>query len=198
MNTNINAGIGGHRRNSSNPSRGSISRRQSASDGMQQQDAGSPRLRWDEANLYLNEGQMGGKMKIDEPKTPFAKQYDPLEDEEEMSALNAQDLMVDEVDKKKAGEASSAGNPHRRTKEDEIPGLDLGEPEIGHRMERTPSDGEKRVIVDTESGEAMDVDGARHGEVPVSASEEEREKHRRFEEMRKKHYEMKDVKNLLG
>ena len=27
---------------------------------------------------------------------------------------------------------------------------------------------------------------------------EEREKHKKFEEMRRKHYEMKNVKNLLG
>jgi protein phosphatase inhibitor 2 len=32
----------------------------------------------------------------------------------------------------------------------------------------------------------------------VGLSAEEREKHRKFEEMRKKHYEMKNVANLLG
>ncbi|KAF2220614.1 hypothetical protein BDZ85DRAFT_275649 [Elsinoe ampelina] len=179
MNTNINAG--GHRRGSSNP-RGSVSRRQSGTEGPE---AGSPRLRWDEANLYLNEGQMGGKMKIDEPKTPYAGQYDPEEDDEDMPAIDPSDIAVDELETHKR---------KKQTKTDEIPGLDLGEPEM-EGLERPPSEGERRVILDPDH---MDVDGARHGEVPDSVPTEEKEKHRKFEEMRKKHYEMKNVKNLLG
>lgn len=191
MNTNINAGAGGHRRNSSNP-RGSSSRRQSASDGMLD-DAASPRLKWDEANLYLNEGQMGGKMKIDEPKTPYASHYDPAEDEEEdTNGINADDLVVDELDKAKA--VKSDGPPKRAARESEIPGLDLGEPEM-ETVERTNSEGERRVMVDADQ---MDVDGARHGEDLEDMSKEEREKHQHFEQMRKKHYEMKNVKGLLG
>ncbi|KAI7149666.1 hypothetical protein KC352_g28843, partial [Hortaea werneckii] len=58
------------------------------------------------------------------------------------------------------------------------------------------SDGERRVTV----GEQMDVDDhGHHGEEQgTSMSSEEKEKHKKFEEMRKKHYEMKNVKNLLG
>lgn len=180
MNTNINAG-NGHRRNSSNP-RGSMSRRQSSAEG--QTDENEPRLKWDEANLYLNEGEMGGKMKIDEPKTPYAKQYDPSEDEEEVSAINAQDLAVDELDMAKS----------KKTKEDEIPGLDIGGPEM-EGMERHESDGERRVIVDSTMS---DADDGRHDGETAGMSREEQEKHKKFEEMRKKHYEMKDVKGLLG
>lgn len=181
MNTNINAGPG--RRGSSNP-RGSVSRRQSGAEAPEQ---ASPRLKWDEANLYLNEGQMGGKMKIDEPKTPYAGRYEPEDDDEDVSALNTDEIVVDELEKK--GQQSKK----KHAKEAEIPGLDLGEPELAGQAQHT--DGERRVILDPDH---MDVDGARHGEQPADISSEEKEKHRKFEEMRKKHYEMKNVKDLLG
>jgi len=188
MNTNINAGTSS-RRNSSNPRRGSSSRRQSNSDGMHDDEAASPRLKWDEANLYLNEGQMGGRMKIDEPKTPYAAHYDPAEDDEDAGGIDPNALVVDELDKVK-GEGS--GSTHTKAKTDDIPGLDIGEPEM-EDLDTKDSEGERRVIVDQ-----MDVDGAHHGEDMEDMSKEEREKHRKFEEMRKKHYEMRNVKGLLG
>jgi protein phosphatase inhibitor 2 len=142
-------------------------------------------LKWDEANLYLTEQQRDSTMKIDEPKTPYAKQYDPTEDEDEMSALNAEDLVVDELD------AAKGKKPHR---EDDIPGLDLGEPEVSAEMEHahTP-DSEKRVVVDIDM-----TDEYTHGEEPANMTMEERRKHREFELMRRKHYEMRNVKDLLG
>jgi protein phosphatase inhibitor 2 len=81
------------------------------------------RLKWDEANLYLTEQEKSATMKIDEPKTPYAKHYDPAEDEDELRILDAQDIMVDELDM-----IHSPGN-RSRAKEDDIPGLSLGEPE---------------------------------------------------------------------
>ncbi|KAK5130828.1 hypothetical protein LTR04_004952 [Oleoguttula sp. CCFEE 6159] len=185
MNTNINAGNATSRRNSSNP-RGSMSRRQSGSDGFAH-DENNPRLKWDEANLFLNEQQQDSTMKIDEPKTPYAKRYDPSEDEEELNALNVSDLVVDELDAAKAQK--------KQPREDEIPGLDIGEPEMD-QGELLPADTEKRVSVDTAMTDADD-DG-RHGEELANMTAEEREKHRKFEAMRKKHYEMKNVKGLLG
>lgn len=187
MNTEFNAG--GHRRNSSNP-RGSISRRQSGTSNRDEiQDEHGVRLKWDEANLYLNEGQMGGRMKIDEPKTPYAGRYDPGEDDEEMSMLNAQDIAVDEL------EMEHAKHPHKKPRDSEIPGLELGEPEVDPKSRRE-SDGDRKVIVESDD---MDVDGGHHGEErEEDMSVAEREKHKKFEEMRKKHYEMHDVKNLLG
>jgi len=179
-NTQINAGV--HRRSSSTP-RGTTSRRQSGA-ALQQADENSPRLKWDEANLYLTEQQRDSTMKITEPKTPYAKQYDPSEDEEDISHLNPDDLLVDELDKAK---------PQKKpTKEDEIPGLDIGEP-VGMLEHSHTPDSEKRVIVDRDM-----TDEGTHGEEPPDMTAEERERHRQFEERRKKHYEMKNVKNLLG
>jgi len=157
------------------------------SGGSQVADENSPRLKWDEANLYLTEQERGHTMKITEPKTPYAKQYDPGEDEEEMSALDAENIMVDEVDMKK---------PHQKpSREADIPGLDLGEPEMETLEHAATPESEKRVIVDTEM--APDDEG-RHGEEFPDMTPEEREKHKKFEEMRKKHYEMKNIKNILG
>ncbi|KAI4663961.1 hypothetical protein J4E81_008753 [Alternaria sp. BMP 2799] len=169
---------GAHRRSSSNP-RGIGSRRQS---GIDPADETSPQLKWDEANLYLNEQNRDSTMKIDEPKTPYAKQYDPAEDEEEVEMLNAEELKVDELDK-----------PRRKPKIEDIPEFDLGQPELQARHSQTP-ESEKRVMVE----EGMDTDEGYHGELLPNATQEEREKHRKFEELRKKHYEMKNVKDLLG
>jgi len=158
-------------------------------------DAGdtSPRLKWDEANLYLAEQEReaaGARMKIDEPKTPFAKQYDPAQDEMETTALDAEDLVVDEVEQKRLAKG----------RDSDIPGLELGEPELNIDPVHTP-ESEKRVIVDETMGDGEE-DGAehglRHGEEAGNVSEEEKEKHKKFEEMRRRHYEMKNIKDLLG
>jgi protein phosphatase inhibitor 2 len=149
------------------------------------------RLKWDEANLYLTEQEKSSTMKIDEPKTPYAKRYDPAEDEEEMHTLDADDILVDELDKVKG---TSSGMKMRNAREDEIPGLSLGEPE--------------EAVPDTMDAEPMERSGSHRSDKAVHVNDdlpdtvglsaEEREKHRKFEEMRKKHYEMKDVANLLG
>jgi protein phosphatase inhibitor 2 len=173
----------GHRRSSSNP-RGPPSRRQSGTSLSHPADENSPRLKWDEANLYLTEQQRDSTMKITEPKTPYAKQYDPTEDEEEVAMINAEELKVDELDEKQGKKAS---------REDDIPGLDLGEPEEPLRTSETP-ESERRVVMDSE----VAGDEGRHGEHEVDMTAEEREKHKQFEEARKKHYEMKNIKNLLG
>lgn len=148
------------------------------------------RLKWDEANLYLTEQEKSSTMKIDEPKTPYAKRYDPTEDEAELAAhsLDTDDILVDELDEK---HASNVNRSRRAAREDEIPGLSLGEPEeevpeeafgIGEKMERSGSNrSDKAVHVDEKSA---------HVEENVGLSAEEKEKHKKFEEMRKKHYEV--------
>ncbi|MCJ1310435.1 hypothetical protein MMC25_004099 [Agyrium rufum] len=202
QNTLQNASLG---RRASSGRRSNLSRRQSSSADPEHgghagtEDEGGMRLKWDEANLYLTEQDKTSKMKIDEPKTPYARRYDPAEDADEIRALDAEDLVVDELDA--VGGSGSTNNNKSRTKESEIPGLELGEPEEAvpldlveqgrGRIERSGSvKGEKQVMVNQ-------TDQSPHGEFE-NLSEEELEKHKKFEELRKKHYEMKNVSHLLG
>ena len=188
---------GPHRRSSSN-ARGSISRRTSA--GGPTGDLGdenNPRLKWDEANLYLNEQQQDSTMKITEPKTPYAKQYDPSQDpgeeEEEDVAIDPNVVAVDELE---MASSSRKGSKTEQAKTEEIPGLDIGAPEMeGVQSSAMEIEGEKKVMVDPETPEG---DVGRHGENEMYMNPAEREEHRKFEEKRKKHYEMKNVKDLLG
>ena len=137
-------------------------------------------------------------MKIDEPKTPYAKHYEPAEDEEELRMLDAQELMVDEFDKVRSNSYQEGSRASRSSREAGIPAFELGEPEEsysggigsgeGGRVSRSGSvKGEKQVVVDPEAdGEHVPKD--HDGNI----------RHKEFEEMRKKHYEMKDIKGLLG
>jgi protein phosphatase inhibitor 2 len=186
------------------------SRRTSLASAHGHHDDVSPRLKWDEANLYLTEQEKTAKMKIDEPKTPYAPRYDPTEDEEEMrlaeiqeSLINAQGVVVDELDKNKKGSSSAS---HKKVSEDDIPELELGEPEeeisqgthlgAGDRITRARSlssesgRSDRHVVVGADAGEA-------DGDMRLSP-EEAQEKHRQFEEQRKKHYEMRNIKELLA
>ncbi len=174
QNTQMNAG---HRRSSSAARPSAASRRQSSRTPSYHGDddfESSQRLKWDEANLYLTEQERSSTMKITEPKTPYAKHYDPAEDPSD-----------GEID-------GDVDMDHR--KDDEIPGLSLGEPE-----EEVPEDefarrGPSKVHVD-DAGNGHD----NYDENDMAnMTPEEREKHRRFEQMRKKHYQMKSVAKLLG
>jgi len=127
-------------------------------------------------------------MKIDEPKTPYAKHYDPAEDpsddEDVAEPIDPTDIDMDRVD------GVPGAKRHRRPgTEDEIPGLSLGEPE-----EAVPELPRPRAVHVDSNGSGHDTDG----DDLEFLSPEEREKHRRFEELRKKHYEMKNVAALLG
>ncbi|KAL6879159.1 hypothetical protein J3F83DRAFT_725287 [Trichoderma novae-zelandiae] len=177
-NTQINAG---HRRSSS----GAGSRRHSSTSATDLSEQGQ-RLKWDEANLYLTEQERTSTMKITEPKTPYAKHYDPTEDPSD-----------DDGEEGEGGVdgTSAARKGQRRGAEDDIPGLSLGEPEEEIPERPAPasrSSSEKTVHVDKGS-----VTPSAEEEI-MGLSAEEREKHRKFEEMRKKHYEMKSVAHILG
>ncbi|KAK2623782.1 hypothetical protein QTJ16_006963 [Diplocarpon rosae] len=174
----------GHRRSSSGARQPALCRHPSQGTSTSA-DEQQMRLKWDEANLYLTEQEKNSTMKIDEPKTPYAKQYDPTEDEDELRMIDTDEIIVDELDKARAG--LSPGKA-ARAKEDDIPGLSLGDPE-----EDIPS-AQEADEHGTRKEKAVHVRGEEH----VGLSVEEQEKHRKFEEMRKKHYEMKNVASLLG
>lgn len=135
-------------------------------------------------------------MKIDEPKTPYAKRYDPAEDDDldaddNIAMLDAGEIKVDELE--------NDGKPFKAAPMSKIPDLELGESEFNddNVSERAVSHSPgKQVVV---KGEVVGEDGDSH--VPGEEDEEgdeASEKHRKFEEMRRKHYEMKNVANLLG
>ncbi len=177
INTQTNAG---HRRSSSAASRPAGSRRQSsrapslAGDDFE----GNPRLKWDEANLYLTEQERTATMKITEPKTPYAKHYDPSEDDDDVTDYE----MLD---------GGHGG------KED-IPGLSLGEPE--EEVPEEDEDGSRSASRKQSKVHVNDEDATPQHDADeyLDMTPEEREKHRKFEAMRKKHYEMKDVAKFLG
>ncbi|KAI1751569.1 hypothetical protein F4782DRAFT_179353 [Xylaria castorea] len=166
INTQTNAG---HRRSSSTASRPAGNRRRSSRTSSQSADdemASSQRLQWDEANLYLTEQERTSTMKITEPKTPYARHYEPSEDED--------DEMADG---------------------DQIPGFSLGEPEEEIPQNEFVS-GRKPSKVHVNDDDATPEHDAENEFVGMTP--EEREKHRKFEQLRRKHYQMGDVARFLG
>ncbi|ROT34583.1 hypothetical protein SODALDRAFT_329690 [Sodiomyces alkalinus F11] len=190
-NTQFNAG----RRSSSSGVRPVGSRRASSrassqygDDDRQDPSQDSQRLKWDEVNLYLTEQERSSTMKITEPKTPYATHYDPAEDpSDEDEAMGGMGLDADRI---------SPTNRRRLAGEDDIPAMSLGEPE--EAIPESESGKEKQLKAVQVGDRGRDDDGLHDEEELVGLSPEGREKHRRFEEMRKKHYEMKGVAHLLG
>ncbi|KAJ5609465.1 hypothetical protein N7528_010032 [Penicillium herquei] len=198
---------GPRRRSSSTTQPGAPDRRHSS---VSAQDENSPRLKWDEANLYLAEQDRTAKMKIDEPKTPYAPHYDPTQDDEEMrleeakeSLIDAQDIVVDELDRAK-------GHHKKGVSEEDIPDLELGEPEeaqaTGEQLTEDPRIFRQRSM-STESqkqekhvhvGSDANGEDAVPGDDGLMSTEEAKEKHRLFERQRKRHYEMNNIKDLLA
>ncbi|KAK9241085.1 hypothetical protein V1525DRAFT_393654 [Lipomyces kononenkoae] len=142
----------------------------------------SGRLKWDEANIYLTEQERTATMKITEPKTPYAH------------SIDLSDLVDDDdIDEGDGIYLNGVNGNHGR---DDVPGLDLGEPEEVVPAPRFSSativtdgeEGERRISLDENSPDMPDVDD--------EPEEGGGERHRRFEEMRKKHYEMKDALKL--
>lgn len=126
-------------------------------------------------------------MKINEPKTPWVPAYDPDKDVDDDvdaagTALDARGLVVDELDK--------VDKP-KVPRDSDIPHLELGDPEedededgaSASRATRKGSVGDRHVVVEN---------------CPQAEGERSPDKHREFEERRRKHYEMKNIKNLLA
>ncbi|KUI71685.1 hypothetical protein VM1G_07407 [Cytospora mali] len=190
-NTQVNAG---HRRSSSaaRPA-GLVSRRQSSrTPSVADPNEADPRIKWDEANLYLTEQERTSTMKITEPKTPYAKHYDPAED-----PSDDEDVEMSEQGGN-GGIGAKVRRHHRGQNEEDIPVMSLGEPE--EEVPVIPADEVEMKRKQRGSGSAVHIDGDGHDvdEEHLGLSPEEREKHRRFEEMRKQHYKMTSVVHNLG
>ncbi|OLL24953.1 Protein GLC8 [Neolecta irregularis DAH-3] len=69
----------------------------------------SPRLKWDEANLYLTEQDRTATMKIMEPKTPYAGRYDPSQDPDDDD-----ESMVEGIPSLSLGEPEESIPAHQR------------------------------------------------------------------------------------
>lgn len=194
----------GRRRSSSTTRPGSSSRRLSVQSS---HDENEPRLKWDEANLYLAEQDRTAKMKIDEPKTPYAPHYDPAEDDEEMrleeakeSLIDAQDIVVDELD----NPDKATHHPHKKgVPEDDIPNLELGEAEDSFQASADAASDpriyrDRSMSTDSHKSDKHVVMGGESNGDEMITTDEAKEKHRQFEEHRKKHYEMRNIKELLA
>jgi protein phosphatase inhibitor 2 len=148
-------------------------------------------------------------MKIDEPKTPWAPSYDPSQDDRDDMQIEAQDhtldvhdLVVDELDKKPDG----GSHPKKSVQDSEIPDFELGEPEENFQAGGDSSAGESRIMRERSLSQnsnrsdkhvVVDNKESNHGD-HLMTTEESEEKHREFEERRKRHYEMKNIKDLLA
>lgn len=152
------------------------------------------RLKWDEANLYLAEQEAGGRMKITEPKTPFEYGNNAMEEEDEEDvSIDPRYVNVDEMEMTKK---NSAG---KKARESEIPGLELGEPEdenVGADLENDRI--VRQASLSRDSSKDKHVNVHDQNEQPGMPSDEDQTKHKLFEEQRKKHYEMHNVKDMLG
>ncbi|KAK5953656.1 hypothetical protein OHC33_005600 [Knufia fluminis] len=186
----------GDRRSSSGGRRASASRRHSSAAGMNsasEEEQNQMRLKWDEANLYLAEQEAGGRMKITEPKTPFEYGNSAMdEDDEEDVSIDPRFVHVDEVDMAKK----------KKSRESDIPGLELGEAEdagAGAELQNDRIVNERgQMGLSRESSKDKHVSVSGEEGLPGMPNREEEEKHRVFEEQRKKHYEMRNVKDMLG
>lgn len=88
----------------------SLSQTQLAPLNIESSETSSPRLKWDEANLYLTEQEKTSTMKITEPKTPYTRQYDPSASFDEEIVDSDQEVI-------------------NRSNNGDIPLFDLGEPQ---------------------------------------------------------------------
>jgi protein phosphatase inhibitor 2 len=167
------------------------------------------RLKWDEANLYLTEQQKSATMKITEPKTPYEYARQLSEEDEDDVAIDPRYVDVDELDKQKRANGPSG------SRESEIPGLELGDPEDLGAGNTTatdqPNDDGRRITRGSTGSRSLSREGsstshekhvnvaAAEAETPVGMpTREEMEKHKQFEEHRKNHYQMSNVKGMLG
>ncbi|KAI5292627.1 hypothetical protein KEM52_006189 [Ascosphaera acerosa] len=177
-------------------------------------------LTWDEANLILHEQNKVPRMKIDEPKTPFAPHYVPDEDEEMMLDGEIPSLDIGDAEMGSAGPATSSpwqshsldsahtsdaapamlrspspqrvGRSQVRTRDEHANGGPGSTSSRDRRLSCSSHGSEKHVGVDPK--DASPAHDAEH----EPQTEDEKRKHDMFEQKRKQHYEMSGIKGLLG
>ncbi|KAI5287536.1 hypothetical protein KEM54_005921 [Ascosphaera aggregata] len=153
-------------------------------------------LTWDEANLILHEQNKVPRMKIDEPKTPFAPHYIPDEDEDMLMEGDIPSLDIGEAEQQQSQQGgnwisgfSLGGGVASIDRIDES--VDLVPP-TERRLSSSSHGSEKHVGVDPKDASPT------HDAEREPQSEDEKRKHDMFEKKRKQHYEMSGIKNLLG
>lgn len=125
--------------------------------------AAAEHLKWNEANLYLNEQEKCSTMKITEPKTPFqgavgdSEYYKPDAEGDEDDDLDGESFL-------------------------------LGEPEVA--VGPDPTIQQDRIIVD-EKARKEEEEAAAAAASEEEPEETPEERHQRFEQLRKSHYFMK-------
>ncbi|KAI9313830.1 hypothetical protein BX666DRAFT_1973994 [Dichotomocladium elegans] len=128
------------------------------------QEASETRLKWDEANLEMNEEQKDATMKIDEPKTPYIR-YDPETDQ----VLNMGDVQL-------------------RNAHDEPEDFTLDTGNESDRSSTSSSKKGRRVYL---SDDDWDSEGESNGE--ERDEEEAKKHHEEFAKKRAQHYNMGNV-----
>lgn len=129
------------------------------------------------------------RMKIDEPKTPFAPHYNPDEDEDMMMEGDIPSLDIGGAHE--WGGIMDATNAQAQVQVQSGDEGMLDAPK--ERRNSSSSHGsEKHVGVHPKDASPT------HDAEREPASEDEKRKHDMFERKRKQHYEMSGIKNLLG
>ncbi|CCD26828.1 PP1-complex regulatory subunit GLC8 NDAI_0I02600 [Naumovozyma dairenensis CBS 421] len=146
------------------------------------------RLQWNQKNLNENEitKQQFQDIHIDEPKTPYQGAVDPAG---EYYRVDEDDLADDKAFN---GNGITNINPGD---DDDFNDFSLGEPEFKIDQTGGQFDGDDRIEEEHVSMK-QDDDGNQNDENVNDDDDEAAEKeakHRRFEEMRKKHYNLKEV-----
>ena len=158
----------------------------------QEQEQEQERLQWNQQNLEANEitKQQFQDIHVDEPKTPYQGAVDPhgeyyrvddedevgLDGDEEMKESGA-DGMSNRQTTAATGGVSTGGNDL-----DDLNDFSLGEPEISldRQKELESGGGGVEVVMADKDSETKEEETAE-------------ERHRRFEEMRRKHYDLREV-----
>ena len=154
----------------------------------EEQEQEQERLQWNQQNLAANEitKQQFQDIHVDEPKTPYQGAVDPhgeyyrVDDDDDDVGLDGDEEMKESEAggmSNRQSAAATAGNDL-----DDLNDFSLGEPEISLDRQREVESGGVEVVM-------ADDDSVAESETKEEESAEER--HRRFEEMRRKHYDLR-------